>query len=258
MKGLNFHVIQPKENYWDMKWTIYFVLYLGGIPRLTGSNTLNAASPGKRDRFRFHPLRNGFNRVYRFTESDITRGIKTWKEIGFVTWYSMKAIRFSVRESRKTGNWNRLSMTTTWWTLGSWYSPGGIWRSRIVTRNEDNDLQEVVFKNPFFRTGLQFYHKVECVFPVVIPSEFRMRQHRDGEHQEDAPHVIISLWNSQKFSHEMRQEKWSNLPKKSDSCSTTTKYGQNAWSYVSLNQGTKDQEWGPWRTLVRITFYSPL
>ena len=77
MKGLNFHVIQPKENYCDMKWTIYFVLYLGGIPRLTGSNTLNAATPGKRDRFRFHPLRNGFNRVYRFTESDITRGIKT-------------------------------------------------------------------------------------------------------------------------------------------------------------------------------------
>ena len=42
----------------DMKLTI-FCLFVFGIPRF------DAASPGKRDRFRFYPLRNGFNRVYR-------------------------------------------------------------------------------------------------------------------------------------------------------------------------------------------------
>ena len=30
--------------------------------------------------------------------------------------------------------------------------------------------------------------KVQCAFPMVISSEFRMRQHWDGDHQKDAPH----------------------------------------------------------------------
>ena len=30
--------------------------------------------------------------------------------------------------------------------------------------------------------------KVQCAFPMVISPEFRMRQHRDGDHQEGAPH----------------------------------------------------------------------
>ena len=30
--------------------------------------------------------------------------------------------------------------------------------------------------------------KVECVFPMVISSEFRMRQHRDHDHREDTSH----------------------------------------------------------------------
>ena len=34
-------------------------------------------------------------------------------------------------------------------------------------------------------------NKVECVFPVVIWSEFRMVQYRDDDHWEDAPHFII-------------------------------------------------------------------
>ena len=34
------------------------------------------------------------------------------------------------------------------------------------------------------------FSKVKCVFPVVISSEFRMSLHRDGDHQEDAPHCI--------------------------------------------------------------------
>ena len=32
--------------------------------------------------------------------------------------------------------------------------------------------------------------KVECVFPMVILSDFRMGQHKDDCHQEDAPHFI--------------------------------------------------------------------
>ena len=40
---------------------------------------------------------------------------------------------------------------------------------------------------PEFRLILDNY-KVGCVFPEVIPSEFRMRQHREGDQQEDAPH----------------------------------------------------------------------
>ena len=32
--------------------------------------------------------------------------------------------------------------------------------------------------------------KVECVFPMVISSDFRVGQHRDDDYQEDAPHLI--------------------------------------------------------------------
>ena len=32
--------------------------------------------------------------------------------------------------------------------------------------------------------------KVECIFPVVISSEFRMRQHMAGDHQKYAHHFI--------------------------------------------------------------------
>ena len=31
---------------------------------------------------------------------------------------------------------------------------------------------------------------VGCIFPMVISSEFRMDQHRDDDHREDAPHFI--------------------------------------------------------------------
>ena len=34
-------------------------------------------------------------------------------------------------------------------------------------------------------------HKVGCIFPMVIWSEFRMRQFRDDDPQEDALHFII-------------------------------------------------------------------
>ena len=29
--------------------------------------------------------------------------------------------------------------------------------------------------------------KVECIFPIVISSEFRIGQYRDDDHREDAP-----------------------------------------------------------------------
>ena len=34
-------------------------------------------------------------------------------------------------------------------------------------------------------------HKAECVFTMVILSDFRMGQHRDDDHQEVAPHFMI-------------------------------------------------------------------
>ena len=36
-----------------------------------------------------------------------------------------------------------------------------------------------------------FVSKVGCIFPMVIWSEFRMRQYRDDDHPEDAPHFRI-------------------------------------------------------------------
>ena len=36
-------------------------------------------------------------------------------------------------------------------------------------------------------------NKVECVFPMVILSEFRMRKCRDDDHKEDAPHFTFTL-----------------------------------------------------------------
>ena len=35
--------------------------------------------------------------------------------------------------------------------------------------------------------------KVGCVFPMVIWSEFRIGQYRDGDHREDTPQFICGL-----------------------------------------------------------------
>ena len=35
-------------------------------------------------------------------------------------------------------------------------------------------------------------HKVECIFPMVILSDFRTGQYRDDDHWEDAPHFMKS------------------------------------------------------------------
>ena len=34
--------------------------------------------------------------------------------------------------------------------------------------------------------------KVECAFPMVILSEFRMGQYRDDDYRDEAPHFIES------------------------------------------------------------------
>ena len=33
-----------------------------------------------------------------------------------------------------------------------------------------------------------FWNKLGCVFPMVISSDFRMGEHRDDDHEEDAPY----------------------------------------------------------------------
>ena len=49
---------------------------------------------------------------------------------------------------------------------------------------------------PLIRSGLNLMiwtdkdTKAGCVFPIVISSDLRMGQHRDDDHQEDAPHFI--------------------------------------------------------------------
>ena len=47
-----------------------------------------------------------------------------------------------------------------------------------------------------------FYNKVGCVFPMVISPDFRVGQHRDNDHQEDAPHFTC-VYNVLKFSVEL-------------------------------------------------------
>ena len=39
----------------------------------------------------------------------------------------------------------------------------------------------------------QQFGKVGCAVPMVISSDFHMDQHRDDDHQEDAPHFSCSL-----------------------------------------------------------------
>ena len=55
--------------------------------------------------------------------------------------------------------------------------------------------------NPFFRLDIRLQlYKVECVFPLVISSEFRMRLHRDGDHQEDAPTLSSPHYSYAEFT----------------------------------------------------------
>ena len=39
-------------------------------------------------------------------------------------------------------------------------------------------------------------YKEGCVFPMVIWSEFRVRQYRDDGHREDEPHFILRKYKS--------------------------------------------------------------
>ena len=47
----------------------------------------------------------------------------------------------------------------------------------------------VLVRSKISNQGVNFLvHKVGCIFPMVISSDFRMGEHRDDDHQEDAPH----------------------------------------------------------------------
>ena len=45
----------------------------------------------------------------------------------------------------------------------------------------------------FCHQNIEVIHKVGCIFPMVISSEFRMGQYRDDDHREDASHFSIRL-----------------------------------------------------------------
>ena len=44
------------------------------------------------------------------------------------------------------------------------------------------------------------YNKLGCVFPMVISSDFRMGEHRDDDHEEDAPYFISLLLPKQNLN----------------------------------------------------------
>ena len=53
-------------------------------------------------------------------------------------------------------------------------------------------IQEYINKSKLMKEkeeGKRFF-KVGCIFPMVISSDSRMGQHRDDDHQEDAPHFM--------------------------------------------------------------------
>ena len=58
----------------------------------------------------------------------------------------------------------------------------------------EKDVFERYYKNHLAKRLLKqkvFRNKVECVFPMVIWSKFRMGQYKDNDHREDTPHFII-------------------------------------------------------------------
>ena len=61
----------------------------------------------------------------------------------------------------------------------------------------DHTLRSKAYKPPI-RLGLNLMiwtdkdTKAECDFPMVISSDLRMGQHRDDDHQEDAPHFTLN------------------------------------------------------------------
>ena len=58
---------------------------------------------------------------------------------------------------------------------------------------EDGDTKQpsIYFTMQVHMKNLPRANKVEYVFPMVISTESRMRQHRDDDHQEDAPHFNL-------------------------------------------------------------------
>ena len=57
----------------------------------------------------------------------------------------------------------------------------------------DGHIEKLMAKYcPKYIPKEQQVSKVGCIFPLVISSEFRMRQNRDGDHREDAPHFTFA------------------------------------------------------------------
>ena len=76
--------------------------------------------------------------------------------------------------------WGHGKLNFQWYNIYLWW---GIYRNQSYWSNCKS------------RPGIQINRifnvdKVECVFLMVILSEFRMGQHRDDDHQKDAPHFI--------------------------------------------------------------------
>ena len=89
-----------------------------------------------------------------------------------------------------------------------------------------------------------FGSKVECVLPMVIWSEFRIRQYRDDDHWEDVPH----------FSEKLLRDETALTEKVLGSFATTVPLGAvmiifgllsstfRLWDQGFTNQGRKDSK----------------
>lgn len=64
--------------------------------------------------------------------------------------------------------------------------------------NQQNLIIERVFKlitgNDPEISQKFLMNKLGCVFPMVISSDFRMGEHRDDDHEEDAPYFSLGLF----------------------------------------------------------------
>ena len=88
-------------------------------------------------------------------------------------------------------NFLRISQTDFWKThqyIGLAHEPNFL--EIGLSPNQKNWNFWKIFEWPFQDLPI----KEGCICPMVISSEFRMGQYRDGDHQEDAPHFICKVW----------------------------------------------------------------
>ena len=70
----------------------------------------------------------------------------------------------------------------------------------LLTDRKEN---EYFYQGMFTRNSLQT--KVGCIFPMAISSEFRMKQNRDDDHPEDAPHFTFGTCTEFNLSSRIRK-----------------------------------------------------